>query len=214
LPKVAFGHKKSEDRRPVDFYPTPDRLAVACCRAAREIVPLPEYILEPSAGSGAFVRAARKIWGSSSPIHAVELRQEEHDNLLSCDTAADGVSICSLEDFLLGPSFVAKEKVLAIGNPPYSLAQVHILLLLDNLLPGSHIAFLLKLGFLGTKDRADLLWKQGQCKYVWPILGRPSFVKGDRASSDVNEYALFVWEVGYTGPTFIRWPHIRWKGVE
>lgn len=207
----AFGHKNAADREGVDFYPTPDLLALACCKAASEIVPFPGYILEPSAGSGAFVRAARTVWGSRHPIHAVELRQEEHDNLLSCDTAADGVSICSLEDFLLGPSFVAKEKVLAIGNPPYSLAQEHIMLLLDYLLPGSTIAFLLKLGFLGTKTRADLLWKQGQCKYVWPILGRPSFVKSDRASSDVNEYALFVWEVGYTGPTFVRWPHIRWK---
>lgn len=207
----AFGHKQEDERRVADFYPTPDLLALACCRAMFTISSMPSWILEPSAGSGAFVRAARQVWGPRQLIFAVEMRKEEHDNLLSCDTAADGVSISSLEDFLQEPSFLSKEKVLVIGNPPYSLAQEHIMLLLDYLLPGSRIAFLLKLGFLGTKTRADLLWKQGQCKYVWPILGRPSFVKSERASSDVNEYALFVWEVGYTGPTIVKFPHIRWK---
>ena len=103
---------------------------------------------------------------------------------------------------------------LVIGNPPYSLAQEHVMLLLDYLLPGSHIAFLLKLGFLGTKTRANLLWKQGQCKYLLPILGRPSFVVGKHAVSDVNEYGLFIWEVGYDGPLIVRFPHIRWKGKE
>lgn len=216
MPTRAYGHKAPEDRQGADFYPTPDLLALACCKAVREIVPKPGIILEPSAGSGAFVRAARQVWGGRDDaiIHAVELRVEERDGLLDCTDAADIVSTCSLEDFLKDmPSEAAvfNQKVLVVGNPPYSLAQEHIMLLLDNLRPGSTIAFLLKLGFLGTKTRADCLWKVGQCKYVWPILGRPSFVKSDRASSDVNEYALFVWEVGYTGPTIVKFPHIRWK---
>jgi hypothetical protein len=202
----AFGHKQEDERRVADFYPTPDLLALACCKAVREIYPHVLHAMEPSAGSGAFVRGINTTWPAAT-IAAVEQRGEEVQALR--DAGADSISTCTLEVYL--QEYPIRLPILVIGNPPYSLAQEHIMLLLDYLPPDSTIAFLLKLGFLGTKTRADLLWKQGQCKYVWPILGRPSFVKSDRASSDVNEYALFIWEVGYTGPTFVRWPHIRWK---
>lgn len=205
----AFGHKKAEDRREADYYPTPDRLAVACCRALVQFCPRPKRILEPSAGAGAFVRAVRQVWPDAH-LTAVELRGEEHDSLVA--SGADQVVIDEFKKFLMAS--LLSEPVLVVGNPPYSLAQEHIMLLLDYLPPGSLIAFLLKLGFMGTKDRADLLWKQGQCHYIKPILGRPSFVKGGQSTSDVNEYGLFIWEVGYTGPTIVHWPHIRWKEKE
>jgi hypothetical protein len=206
LPKLAYGHSQPEERKEADYYPTPDPLALACCKRLFSLVPDPNYIIEPSAGGGAFVRAARATWVNKN-IVAIEVRHEEEDQLHR--SGADNVFVGTTEFAIKNPAFGGVP--LVVGNPPYSLAQVHIMLLLDYLLPGSHIAFLLKLGFLGTKTRADLLWKQGQCKYLIPILGRPSFVKGEKSSSDVNEYGLIVWEVGYEGPMTVLFPHIRWK---
>ena len=203
----ACGHPKAEDRENADFYPTPDPLALACCKEARELLYWPEIIVEPSAGSGAFVRAAQAIWPKVHII-SVEIRPEANAPL--SDLEAGAVYTVDFLEFLEHAG-LDKYKSLVIGNPPYSLAQEHIMACLDYLSPGSHIAFLLKLGFLGTKQRANLLWKQGQCKYLCPILGRPSFVKG---SCDVNEYGLFIWEVGYDGPMTIKFPHIRWKGTK
>ena len=138
------------------------------------------------------------------------MRSEEEQNLRSA--GADSVYIGTLESFLQEHPF--GKPVMTLGNPPYSLAAQHVMLLLDYLMPTSLIGFLLKLGFLGTKERANSLWKQGQLKYVRPILGRPNFVKSknSKSSSDVNEYGLFIWEVGYSGPPTILFPHIRWKG--
>ena len=205
MPKRAYGHAQPEERREADFYPTPDALALACCQAVRKLVPRPHIILEPSAGSGAFVRAAMQTWGVN--VISVEIRPEAVAELEKLK--AGNVYQMDFQEFL---KMIPLERgTLVIGNPPYSLAQAHIMTCLDYLLPGDSIAFLLKLGFLGTKDRADALWKIGQCKYLLPILGRPSFVKGTHATSDVNEYGLFVWEAGYNGPMTVLFPHIRGK---
>jgi hypothetical protein len=214
VPTRAYGHKKQDERQEADFYPTPDRLALASCKAVKEIVPAPDFIIEPSAGAGAYVRAARETWGRPRfGLHAVEIRREERDGLIA--SGADIVHICPLEEYL--PKFLPPARTVVVGNPPYSIAEKHVQLLLDYLLPGSFIAFLLKLGFLGTKKRAEGIWKEEptQCHYIWPILGRPSFITSDTGStSDVNEYAMFIWEVGYRGPPIIRFPHIRWKTKE
>ena len=165
----------------------------------------PAVVLEPSAGGGAFVKAARQTWKvnvisvETRPGAAAELEKLRAGNVYQMDFL-EFLKHCPLQD-----------RTLVVGNPPYSLAQEHIMGCLDYLTPGDSVAFLLKVGFLGTKERANLLWKVGQCRYLVPILGRPSFIKGDHACSDVNEYALFIWEAGYAGPMIVRFPHIRWK---
>ena len=205
----AFGHMREDERSPADFYPTPDRLAQACVQAISTICPNPPVIIEPSAGAGAFVRGIRAVWPDdrANRVIAVEMRGEEREGLLGAGATA--VAVSTLEEFL--PTHWPPAGTLVIGNPPYSLAQEHTMLLLDYLLPGSRIAFLLKCNFLSGKGRADILWKQGQCRFVWPIVGRPSFVSTERATNDTNEYAMFVWEVGYSGLPVVMLPHIRWK---
>lgn len=194
------------ERAENDYYPTPDALAVAICHRIKAL--LPGYyheIVEPSAGSGAFVRPMAELW-STRPIRAVDIAPNKKKLIeAGADTVdrQDWVEWVS-EDGTCGPTLV-------IGNPPFSLATEHISAGLDCLIPGSHICFLLKLNFFGGKEREEIFWRQGQLKYFIPITGRPSFIKGAKSSTDTNEYGVFIWEVGWTGKAVIELPHILWK---
>lgn len=188
-----------------DYYPTPDALASCICsRVASVLEPIHFDIIEPSAGSGAFVRPLRLIW-QLQPLIAIDI----NPNVPALDQAgADEIVTGDYVEWL--HKFKCEGPVLVIGNPPFSLAALHIAESLDYLVPGSHIAFLLKMNFFGSKDRQPF-WRLGQLRYFIPILGRPSFVKGEKSSTDFNEYAVFIWEVGYSGKPEILFPHIVWK---
>jgi hypothetical protein len=168
--------------------------------------PNPYIIIEPSAGTGHFVRAARVEWPNKE-IHAVDVNSE-----FSAPCLEAGASKFHLGDW---PQVLRDWQpvfsVLVLGNPPFSLAVEHILIALDYLFPGSRIAFYLKMNFFGGVDREKKLWRQRQLKHVIPIIGRPSFKKTKKASNDTNEYGLFIWEVGWDGPATVELPHIHWR---
>jgi hypothetical protein len=161
-------------------------------------------VIEPSAGAGAFVRPLRELWGLQ-PLIAIDI--EPNTQALN-DAGADEVHQADWVTWVR--SYKIDGPTLVAGNPPFSLAKEHVLAGLDYLLPGSHICFLLKQNFFGSRDRLGF-WKQGQLRYFIPIVPRPSFVKGEKSSTDTNEYAVFIWEVGYAGPPVILFPHIIWK---
>lgn len=160
-------------------------------------------LIEPSAGSGRFVRAMRTAW-PTSVIAAVELRAEEEQNLK--DSGATYVSIMDWVSWV--SQCVFPQPVLSIGNPPFSLAQSHIEAGFQYLPTSSLICCLLRFSFFGGKDRNKTFWlKDGQkfLKHIIPIAPRPSFKKG---TSDNSEYAVFMFEKGFEGPATILEPII------
>lgn len=193
------------ERAENDFYPTPAPLAERICeRIADLLAPTHFDVIEPSAGQGAFVRVLRELWGLQ-PLIAIDITADE---TLLRNAGADDVFRADWVEWL--KTYKCEGPSLVVGNPPFSLAKEHVLAGLDYLLPGSHICLLLKQNFFGSRDRLSL-WGQGQLRYFIPIIPRPSFVKGEKSSTDTNEYGLFIWEVGYAGRPTILFPHIIWK---
>lgn len=195
------------DRIEADNYPTPDALAAAICEKLAAYIPPPDRILEPSAGEGAFVRAARATWARSA-IYALDIREE--CRAPCCDGGAvffarqdatsAAVSTSGVPLFRGGVSLV-------VGNPPYSGAEKHVAAARSWLARGGHLAFLLRLSFLGSAGRAERLWSKPGLRYLAPINPRPSFING---TSDNSEYAVFVWQEGYAGNAEIL-PPLIWR---
>lgn len=221
---------RGNKRRDGDYYPTPDELALRIVErvAAGRWGVLPCVVLEPSAGSGAFVRAIK----SSIPMAAITAIEpsERADHVMDI---AD-VHRCSLESYAEqhGKGFDLFD--LIIGNPPYSLAEEHVRLCLNMLAPGGSLVFLLRLAFLESQKRKALFsefpparvitlserpsfcWSWGckACKSHWtseigqkpfdlcPECGHADLTK---SSTDSTAYAVFEWVDGQEGPTVLEW---------
>jgi hypothetical protein len=171
-------------RRANDNYPTPEPLAKWITQKAINMHPYPSYelsFLEPGCGDSApFARAAAKI--GVNDAHALDLRSisENVSTLESCLYTYDNT------DFLTQHHL--KYDVIAT-NPPFSLALPFIERSLDFLYPVGIAAFLLRLGFLASLQRASLFSHRPPSKVV-VLQRRPSFVgKG----TDSSEYAVFFW---------------------
>jgi hypothetical protein len=196
------------DRLPGDTYQTPLRLAHAICSRLRSTFRdwVPEEVLEPSAGLGAFVRAARAAWPDAQVL-ANEIDRGFHRTLLQ-----SGAHVVHHEDWLkLGRTLAeastgAGPRHLILGNPPFRFARQHIEAALSAMLPDDRLCFLLRLNFLGSSDRVEF-WKQPGLQSVATIAPRPSFTgKG----SDGTEYAVFTWVKGFTGVPIIQTP-LTWE---
>jgi len=140
------------------------------------------YILEPSVGGGAFVRAARHRWPTAR-ILGVDI-----------DPAAEGLALC--DDRTVG-DWLAVERLddipvpadLGIGNPPFGKAvgaevtAIHVEL---TLVRCTTVALVLPAGVLHQRAfRRCVARVERPEPEVWPILGRV----WDR----VREVAVFVW---------------------
>ncbi len=196
---------ESSERNEKDNYPTPQPTAQAICERLKILHPHPYELMEPSAGSGAFVKEARKLWPDKK-IRAIEIRKEEEENLQA--SGATEVYIDSFELWLPGHDLAPGQ--LFLGNPPFSIAETHVGIALQYLHEGDWVAFLLKMNFFGSHKRVKGIWTKGQLKHLIPVVPRPSFKTTEKASNDTNEYGVFIWEVGWWGPTTIL-PHIIWR---
>lgn len=172
---------------PDDFFPTP-RWAVR--RLLERYQPRGGLWLEPSAGDGAIIRAAREM-RSDVQFMAIEKREEERAKLEACALSVN------IYDFLRisthgGCPF--SEVSLVIGNDPYSLAMQFILQS-RALCPQAEQCKLLRLNFMGTDRRAPWLKTNVPDLYILP--NRPSFTmdddEEDESRTDSCEYAWFVW---------------------
>lgn len=205
---VKTSKKESSKRNENDSYLTPQPLADAiCARLKKDVASTPGLIIEPSAGTGSFIRAARKVWGTDPEVHAIEINGRHRSQCESSGATRfhHGDWVETLQ------AWQPLGAVLVVGNPPFSLASEHIFASLEYLFPGSIVAFYLKMNFFGGAKREKHLWSQRQLKHVIPIIGRPSFKKTEKANNDTNEYGVFIWEVGYTGLATVGLPHIHWK---
>jgi hypothetical protein len=187
-------------RHTLDQYFTETSLALAICQRVAATWPdialskssgTGPTILEPSAGRGAFVDAARAVW-SGCWVDAVEL-----DPVLAQTYLQDKAHGVLVKDFLTHerPPFAptaanqdAGLKVrgydLIIGNPPYVSAHEHIAHAVSLLAPGGLAVFLLRIELVATRrfDRRQLV-------ALTPVMPRPRFID---SGSDMCEYALYT----------------------
>ncbi len=191
------------ERVPLDFYATPDALALAVCRRIGSFGwgPWP-VVVEPSAGEGPFVRAARVEWPGSKII-AVDVDREKESALRN--SGADLIVIRDWRHYARAAS--VPERKLILGNPPYREAQGHIRDALRFFMQdGDELAFLLRLNLLGSRSRLAL-WNETPLAEVIPVVPRPSFTGG---GSDATEYAVFRWVKGHSGPAVLSRP-LTWQ---
>lgn len=192
--------KPVAEREALDFYATPQPLADAICYhiSGCGIWRLNWHtVVEPSAGHGPFVRAARREFPGACVI-AVDVDPAKEPQLREA-----GAHIVVIRDWrhyaraatVTGPTLV-------IGNPPFREAEAHIRDALAWMRDGDTLAFLLRLNLLGSRSRLPL-WNATPLAEVIPVVPRPSFTGG---GSDATEYAVFRWVKGHTGPTTLARP--------
>lgn len=172
-------------RDALDRYYTPDHVARACVGALawRPTTLVPEVVLDPHVGGGAFARAARRQWGEHVYVLGSDL-----------DPAAPGYPDTDLwfsgTDFLEGPSSWGTRGIdIIIGNPPYNNAEAHVRRALE---VAPYVGFLLRAGFLAGRARGDGLWKEFPPRSVHILSRRPSFTADGR--SDSADYVWVQWD--------------------
>lgn len=155
----------------------------------------PYRILEPHAGKGAFVRAIRRA------MPAAHITANDSVDAVGrwFERGADDARV---GDFLRMDGYFDA----AIGNPPYSTAEAQVRHSIK-LTPkdGGIVAFLLRLGFLESKDRIKF-WKRYRPAAVYALSERPSFNDG---GTDQTAYGFFIWKRGWVEHT--RLHVVSWK---
>lgn len=204
MTKGAADGRKKKERVENDNYPTDPRLCRAIVSRLAQVMGEPAVVVEPSAGEGPFVMAARAQWPDADII-AIELRD--------CTKAlyaagADEVIHGRWEDDF--PQLDAKSLIL--GNPPYGLGPDHVELALNRLAGADEgwLCFLMRQSFLSSQKRYERFYSPtglGGVRYVWHIAERPSFT-GD-GQTDNAEYVAIVWQARYRGPYEGDW--LSWR---
>lgn len=82
-------------------------------------------------------------------------------------------------------------------NTTWADAEAFVRHGLEIVRPAGWVMYLLRLSFLGGRDRAEHLYKEHPARYVYTVSPRPSFT-GD-GNTDNEEYMLIIWEKGYSG---------------
>ncbi len=171
----------------LDAYYTPEELAGYLVG----LLPIrgSDLVLEPSAGGGAFVRA---LLTKTDQVVAIDMNPD------APGLEMVGSAVCDFLDILPPnpPDWI-------VGNPPYFNALDHVEHALN--CTDRHVCFLLRLGFLESKRRAEF-WKRNPCRKVFVLSERPSFTNG---GTDSSAYGFFWWDVLHNGPTELE--IIQWK---
>lgn len=195
---------KSERRRPDrDFYSTPSELAEAALRHGLVHYGIDHTeTLDPGCGTGVWGRALRRV----NPFAYLEIYGID----LNLQLPSDDFSSYQMgleDDYLRDDVSLFTPKDFVMGNPPYSLAERFVRKSMEYLVDGGHIYFLLQLNFLGSRRRQVGLFREFPIKAVDVLTRRPSFFEsnGKPRSTDASNYAMFLWQKGYAGPTTMSW---------
>ena len=114
-----------------------------------------------------------------------------HMNVDTIDIREDSLANLKM-DYL---NYNVKDKYnIIITNPPFVLAKEIINKALDDVKENGFVIMLLRLNYLGSKDR-KILWDKQLAKYIFVHHRRISFT--DDGRTDSIEYAHFVWQKGY-----------------
>jgi len=121
----------------------------------------------------------------------------------------DGVDIFRGIDYIATPTddivdMIGGRQDIIITNPAYSFAKEFICKSLQILVEGGIAAFFLKLDFLGSKGRLHMF--QELPLYSVNVFGsRPSFVKGEKSTTDMHNYGYYIFKDGFKGEPILRW---------
>lgn len=186
------------------YYTTPELARALVALLVRDGWWRGGWVLEPSAGKGAFVRAIGMTTPCAAQITSLDIDKDTADAIGRVPSHEIGgiPHRAKCGDFLdhLG------RYTLILGNPPYSAAEAHVrhALILRDPQFGA-VAFLLRLGFLESQQRAPL-WREHPASKVYVLSERPSFTGG---GTDNSAYGLFVWANWWTRPTELE--VVSWK---
>lgn len=165
----------------VDFYPTPPWCVHRLLDAEPSLLDVNDA-LEPTCGNGAVVEACVAWAGSrlaATNWTGVELRRNAVREPTVFTHLYEGA------DFR---TWVPPRRYgLAIGNPPFALAEPIVRKCLDH---AAVVAMLLRVGFLGSDERVDFFRSVGAKPALRILPDRPSF---DGIGTDASTYAWFVW---------------------
>ncbi len=215
-PKRRKAPGEGKTRKDHDAYDTDPALARACVEwVMRHCCLCAPYILEPTAGTGPYVRAAREVF-PDSVILAIDIRPE----VKGLGSIA-GANYSRTMDALALPPETIRSADLIITNPPFKLADALVRHFWASMKPGATLAFLLSVTFIASADRwegGEGLFKACPLRFMVPIVPRPQFLNvnaaGEKASSPI-EAALFVWTKYAEGqdPYFTQVPFepLRWS---
>jgi hypothetical protein len=154
-----------------DYYPTP----AWCVRRLLEAVDLPGgWWMEPAVGDGAIVRAVNAARD--------DVRWTTMDIRPECDPDLVGDFVAPLFRACFETSDIFD---VCITNPPYNQAAEFVVKARRR---ARVVAMLLRLNWLASRERRDLLASAMPDVYVLP--DRPSFTGG---GSDMTEYAWLIW---------------------
>jgi len=172
---------------------TPD----TCAQAVVDALPIRagEWIHEPHAGGGSFLRA---LENADVKLTATDLSPDEGV------TFRNG-RVPEQADFLTWlPGEQRPEWI--IGNPPYTTAEAHIRHAIS--VSARHVVFVLRLAMLEGVGRADGLWAETPLREVMVLAPRPSFTSNGRTDTK-TAYAAFWWDRTWGSPPQVRW--LRWN---
>lgn len=168
---------RGTERSAGDWYPTPGY----CVRRFLEACPVAgTTVLEPGAGTGVIIQNANAVFPGRFLWTAVEVDRSRYAQL-----KATGAEVW-IGDFLADPRVDAGRWDLAIGNPPYSLAQEFVERCFGRV---RTIAFLLRVNFMASEERVE--FHRRYPADVWVLPNRPSF--SGNGKGDATEYAWWVW---------------------
>ena len=175
--------KFDKDREKLDFYATDQR-------AIKELLKretFGEHIYEPACGQG----------------HIGKVLEENGYRVKATDICYRGYGEEKEIDF-----FTLKENTLDIvTNPPYFCAGEFLRHALKISKEGVKIAMLFRLAFLEGQSRYEL-FKKYPPKKVYVFSKRLNCAKNgefEKYKSSAIAFAWFLWEVGYTGSTELKW---------
>lgn len=189
-----------------DRYYTPDWLVKQCVDLVLPVVCIqpPKTILEPSAGTGRFVRALRARYEKAT-IAACDLMPPNENPWPEADESLFG-------DYL-GLELAPNSFDLTIGNPPFTPALEMIQHALTH---SRRLVFLLRQGFLSTAKRAEFFRKH-RPTYVFIVANRPAFdvppevlldpeYEWTEGQGDSADYCFACWDqTRPTEATYLDW---------
>ena len=147
--------------------------------------------MEPGVGDGSIVRAVHE------KMQGVEFTGIDIRETPFIKTAQEEQGEFFVGDFL-NPTgkaqklFTGHKYTVAIGNPPFSLAEEFIT---QAFKCANIVVYLLRLNYLGSDKRAEFM--RSMCPDIYQLPNRPSFVPSERGklTTDSIEYGWFVWGI-------------------
>lgn len=173
----------------VDYTPPAVAVQLMLLLAQWVDVASPLRILDPSAGSGCWGRAARAVFGDRAHLVGVEPRASEHASLAA---VYDDVRGCDFATFAAGDDEAFD---LVATNPPFSAFSdfwPDLVIAHELLRPGGCLALYGRSQW-GQSAEASAALRRWSPSFQWRLGGRPAH-RAD-GKTDSCEYSLWGWDI-------------------